>query len=114
MIEFLPPRRDAFGGDHDPDVADDAWNEPPWDGDDRPARSRWLGVLAAVGVGALITAGVLAASPWSSDGSSSPPTTAGTASEITGNSAGSNLNSKGSLTASGNCACTAPILSRTS
>lgn len=81
MIEFLPPRRDAFGGGHGVDdardVDDDVWGEPDTDGDDRPLRPRWLGALAATGVIALIAAGVVVASPWSdADTSSSPTTTA--------------------------------------
>lgn len=74
MIEFLPPRHDAFG---ESDVADfvgvDGDGADGFD-DDRPPTPRWLAVVAGVAVTALLAGGIVAASPWSGD-EAAPPTT---------------------------------------
>lgn len=76
MIEFLPPRDHAFG---EADAADfvgfDGADDTAFD--DEPPRSRWLTVLAAVGVTGLLAGGVLAAAPWEADEAEdvAPPTT---------------------------------------
>ena len=72
MIEFLPPRDHAFG---EADAADfvglDGADDTAFD-DERP-RSRWLTVLAVVGVTGLLAGGVLAAAPWESDDTAAVP-----------------------------------------
>ena len=73
MIEFLPPREDAFG---ERDVADFVGvdgGDAGWD-DDEPPRSRWLTAVATVGVLGLLVGGVVAAAPWSGDDQATPPT----------------------------------------
>ncbi|MFN8020906.1 MAG: hypothetical protein U0Q03_05185 [Acidimicrobiales bacterium] len=74
MIEFLPPREDAFG---ERDVADFVGvdgDDTGWDDDEHP-RSRWLTALAGVGVVGLLTGGVIAAAPWDDDGASAATST---------------------------------------
>lgn len=74
MIEFLPPRDDAFG---ERDVADFVGvdgDDTGWD-DDEPPRSRWLTAVATLGVVGLLAGGVVAASPWSDGGEATPPST---------------------------------------
>jgi hypothetical protein len=73
MIEFLPPRADAFGDDpaefSGVDTrADDAF-------DDGPPRSPWLTALAALALGGLLAGGVVAAAPWEGPDASAPTTT---------------------------------------
>jgi hypothetical protein len=76
VIEFLPPRDHAFG---EADAADfvglDGSDDTAFE--DQPPRSRWLTVLAVVGVTGLLAGGVLAAAPWESDETAAvaPPTT---------------------------------------
>lgn len=76
MIEFLPPRDHAFG---EADTADfvgfDGTDDTTFD--DEPPRSRWLTVLAVVGVTGLLAGGVIAAAPWETDEAAdvAPPTT---------------------------------------
>lgn len=77
MIEFLPPREDAFGErDGAAFVGLDGDDDDRWD-DDPPA-SRWASLVAAVTVFGLLTAGVVAAAPWrddTADRDTTPPTT---------------------------------------
>ncbi len=73
MIEFLPPRDDAFG----PADADDFVG---FDGDDagfddEPPRSRWLTLLAGLAVVGLLAVGVIAAAPWAGDEAATAPST---------------------------------------
>lgn len=74
MIEFLPPRDDAFG---ERDVADfvgfDGLDDAEWD--DEPPRSRWLTALAVLGVTGLLAGGVLAAAPWDDTSATPAPST---------------------------------------
>ncbi|MCX6519460.1 MAG: hypothetical protein NTZ21_02200 [Actinobacteria bacterium] len=72
MIEFLPPRDHAFG---EADAADFVGLDDTDDTafDDEPPRSRWLTVLAVVGVTGLLAGGVLAAAPWESDETAAVP-----------------------------------------
>ena len=74
MIEFLPPRRDAFGTSDAADFEGIDDGDAGWD-DDEPPRSRWLTAVAVCGVTALLAGGVLAAAPWSADEQAAPPTT---------------------------------------
>ncbi|MFN8020908.1 MAG: hypothetical protein U0Q03_05195 [Acidimicrobiales bacterium] len=77
MIEFLPPRHDAFGESDTADfVGVDADDAAGFD-DDRPPTPRWLAVVAGVAVVGLLAGGVIAASPWSGD-DAAPPTPAPT------------------------------------
>ena len=74
MIEFLPPRDDAFGAQ---DVAGLVRSDDEADGDwgDEAPRSRWSTVLAIVGVTGLLAGGVVAASPWDDPRAAPTPTT---------------------------------------
>ncbi len=65
MIEFLPPRADAFGEDPADFVGVD--DEPAGGFDDEPPRPRWVTGLAALSVTGLLAAGVIAAAPWDGD-----------------------------------------------
>lgn len=66
MIEFLPPREDAFGERQGAAfVGFDGDDDDHWD--DEPPRSRWATLVAAVSVFGLLTAGVVAAAPWADD-----------------------------------------------
>lgn len=72
MIEFLPPRDDAFG----PADADDVVGFDGDDGfDDEPPRSRWLTLLAGLAVVGLLAGGVVAAAPWAGDEAATAPST---------------------------------------
>lgn len=76
MIEFLPPRDHAFGeADAANFVGIDGTDDTAFD--DEPPRSRWLTVLAVVGVTGLLAGGVIAAAPWETDEPTdvTPPTT---------------------------------------
>ena len=75
MIEFLPPRADAFGPS---DTADFVGVDADLDDvfDDEPPRSRWLTALAVLGVLGFLAGGVIAAEPWSGDTATPPATTA--------------------------------------
>jgi hypothetical protein len=77
VIEFLPPREDAFGDrDGAAFVGLDGDDDTAWG--DEPPRSRWATLIAGVTVFGLLTAGVVAAAPWRDDADerdSAPPTT---------------------------------------
>ena len=74
MIEFLPPREGAFGSGEQVDfVGFDGDDDRGFD--DEPPRSRWLTILAVVGVTALLAGGVIAAAPWDGEEVATPPTT---------------------------------------
>jgi hypothetical protein len=74
VIEFLPPRDGAFGESEGADfVGFDGFDDGGFD--DEPPRSRWLTVLAVLGVTSLLAAGVIAAAPWDGDEVTAPPTT---------------------------------------
>lgn len=74
MIEFLPPREGAFGSAEEVDfVGFDGDGDVGFD--DEPPRSRWLTVLAVVGVTGLLAGGVIAAAPWDGEEVATPPTT---------------------------------------
>ncbi|MCB1000969.1 MAG: hypothetical protein KDB40_16870 [Acidimicrobiales bacterium] len=74
MIEFVPPRQDAFG-DTDPadfvgvDVDDQRF-------DDEPSPPRWPAAIAGLAVAALLAGGVLAAAPWDDEATPPVPPTA--------------------------------------
>jgi len=74
VIEFLPPRADAFGLS---DTADfiGVDGDPDEVFDDEPPRSRWLTAIAVLGVTGFLAGGVIAAEPWSGDAATPPATT---------------------------------------